>query len=74
MKVIKLKRVFVMKGDDKEKINLPDPNPTYTPEEVLDHYSADYPKLQTAVVLPGEESEDGKSITFEIKDNFGSKG
>lgn len=74
LKVVELKRVFrvtVEKGQD--PILLPDPNPTYTPEEVLDHYSNDYPKLHTSVVLPGIEGTEGEMI-FEVKDNFGDKG
>lgn len=74
MKIVKLKRVFKLTGDKKEVTLLPDPNPTYTPEEVLEHYSVEYPKLHTAVVLDGKESANGESVEFEIMDNFGTKG
>lgn len=71
--VTTLKRVFIFEDTaGKEKIRLSDPNPKLTPEEVLDHYSAAYPSLSTALVLPGEQK--GDIMEFEIKDNFGSKG
>jgi PRTRC genetic system protein C len=74
MKVVKLKRVFTIVGENKEVVTLPDPNPRYSPEEVMDHYSLDYPKLHTAIIGEGVLSPDGQSMVFEIKDNFGSKG
>lgn len=71
MAVETLQRVFILK-DDKGDIELPDPNPTYTPEEVLDHYATQYPKLTNAVAIPDKE-KDGKYV-YKIKDTVGVKG
>jgi PRTRC genetic system protein C len=67
-----LKRVFIYKGKNKDVINLADPNPALTPEEVLDHYSGEYPELLNAFVLPGDAK--GDIMEFEVKSNFGDKG
>ncbi len=71
MKVETLERIFIM-NDGKIDIELPDPNPTYTPEQVLDHYSLQYPKLTNAVAIPDKE-KDGKYV-YKIKDTVGTKG
>ena len=71
METIALKRVFIA-HIDKEEVRLADPNPNLTPEEVMDHYSGEYPKLQNAIVLPGEVK--GDIMEFEVKDNFGDTG
>lgn len=68
-----LKRVFLFEDKDgKMTVRLTDPNPKLTPEEVLDHYSGQYPTLANALVLPGEVK--GDIMEFEVKDNFGTKG
>jgi PRTRC genetic system protein C len=71
MEITALKRVFKFTNDGSD-LSLDDPNPEMTPEEVLDHYSNEYPKLSTAVVTPGVVK--GETMEFEIKDNFGDKG
>lgn len=72
LQTIQLKRVFTYESKKDGEIELSDPNPALTPEEVLDHYSTDYPQLQNSVVLPGEV--EGDLMKFKIKDNFGDKG
>lgn len=72
METKQLKRIFVYTDSDKKDIELADPNPNMTPEEVLDHYSGVYPKLTNSVIIPGKE-KDGNFI-YKIKDNFGPKG
>lgn len=73
MEKLELKRVFLIK-DNNEDVRLPDINPLLTPEEVIDHYSNEYPKLHTGIVLAGVVNEDNTEVVFEIKDNFGHKG
>lgn len=41
---------------------LPDPDPTMSPEEVRDYYSSVYPQLTTAAVEIKEA--DGQEVTF----------
>ena len=41
---------------------LADPDPSMTPEEVLEYYSELYPELTNAVATPAEET-DGKQVT-----------
>lgn len=73
MDVKKLKRVFIMKGESgTDKVKLGDPSHLMSPEEVIDFYSNQYPKLQNSVVMPGLQR--GDTMEFEIKDNFGPKG
>jgi PRTRC genetic system protein C len=72
LETTKLKRVFEYETKKEGTITLNDPNPALSPDEVLDHYSSDYPQLQNAVVLPGEVK--GDTMVFTIKDNFGDKG
>lgn len=71
-KTTALKRVFIYKGKKSDTINLADPNPALTPEEVLDHYSGEYPELINAFVLPGEQK--GDIMEFDVNSNFGDKG
>ncbi len=40
-------RVFLL---GKDKTRLPDPNPAYTPEQVLSFYSGPHPELTTATI------------------------
>ena len=54
-----LKRVFIH-----GKNELPDPNPGWTPEKVMDFYSAQYPELTTANVGSREIKDDKMHITF----------
>lgn len=59
LQVTGLKRSFIMKKD-KKTIELADPNPDMSPEEVMKHYSGTYPELTNAVV-DGPKVENNKA-------------
>lgn len=65
--VEKLKRTFNFNG-----VDLPDPGLEYTPEEVKDVYSAQYPDLSTAVISEPIVKNDALEYTF-VR-NVGTKG
>lgn len=74
-----LKRIFKFSprsnkklGGDKEPVTLADPNPMYTPEEVLDHYSMEYPELSNSIVVPGEVN--GDCYIYNIETTMETKG
>lgn len=54
-------------------IQLPDPGIDYSPEEVRDVYSAQYPDISTAL-LEGVISDDGETIAYKFVRAVGSKG
>lgn len=60
-------RAFVFNG-----VNLNDPGPDFSPDEVRDIYSAQYPDLVTAVV--GEPAIEGDTATYTFVRNVGTKG
>lgn len=60
-------RVFRFNGRD-----LPDPDVTLKPEEVLQHYSRQYPKLIGGKVI--EPVIEGDSHVYELRQSFGAKG
>jgi len=60
-------RKFSFNGAD-----LPDPGPAFTPEEVKDIYSNQYPDLSTAIV--NEPSIKDDVMTYTFKRNVGTKG
>lgn len=62
-----LKRVFKLKGK-----TLPDPNPTFTPDEVMAFYSNQHPELVTSNVF-GPTIE-GDAAVYEFKTTVGTKG
>ena len=64
-------RKFTFKKNG-ETITLEDPNPSFTPEEVLQHYGNQYPELTTATVEPPKI--EGNSSVFSIKTTVGTKG
>lgn len=66
-----IKRVFVIEIN-KEKIELQDPNPDMTPEQVMDSYSSLYPHLTTATIS-GPKLENDNQI-FEFNTTIGTKG
>lgn len=55
-----LTRVFNYQGTE-----LPDPNPEFTEQEVLDHYSKQYSSLKRGKVE--RISESGDKLIFELK-------
>jgi len=63
----KLTRVFTFNG-----VNLPDPGEAFSPEEVKELYSNQYPDLVTAIV--GEPSIKDDVATYTFTRNVGTKG
>lgn len=59
MQVTKLKRLFSYNG-----MTLMDPGATFSPEQVRDVYSAQYPELTTAAVDGPEHKGDTAAYTF----------
>ncbi|NDV69959.1 PRTRC system protein C [Dysgonomonas sp. 25] len=52
-------------------LELPDPNPAMTEEQVQQFYSVTYPQLTTATM---EKVFDGESFVFTFKSVIGTKG
>lgn len=67
MQEIQLIRVFRMNGTD-----LPDPDPSKSKDQVLEHYARQYPKLNGGKVVQLETT--GDRMIFDLRANFGSKG
>lgn len=66
--ILELQRVFRFGGRD-----LPDPNPALLPEEVLKHYTGQFPRLLGAKVI--EPVTAGDTQVYEFKQaNFGDRG
>jgi PRTRC genetic system protein C len=65
------KRKFTIQVDSK-KIDLPDPNPKMSIQEVINHYSGEYPQLITASVS-GPKMKDDAAV-YEFKSVIGTKG
>ena len=65
--IAKLLREFVYNG-----VNLADPGPTFTPDDVRDLYSAQYPELTTAAIDGPEYS--GEVMRFKFVRAAGAKG
>lgn len=63
----KLKRKFTFNG-----ANLPDPGEAFSPEEVKEIYSNQYPDLSTAIV--NEPTISGDVATYTFTRNVGTKG
>lgn len=63
----KFPRVFKMKNE-----KLPDPNPAFTPDEVMAFYSNQYPELTTSNVF-GPKIENDQAV-YEFKTTVGTKG
>lgn len=64
-------RQFTFEKDDKT-INLADPNPSMSPEEVVKFYAGTYPELTTAS-LTGPKINAGKA-EYSLAVNVGTKG
>ena len=67
LQIIGVSRVFKHKNN-----TLQDPNPAFTPEQVLTYYTNQYPELVTASIN-GPEIKDEKA-TYEFKSVVGTKG
>ncbi len=66
-----LKREFKFKKDG-TNVTLPDPNPEFNVNEVLQFYSGQYPELTTAT-LEGPKTENGKAV-YSVQTTVGTKG
>lgn len=53
-------------------VPLPDPGPEFTPEEVKDVYSAQYPDITTAIIEGPIAHED--HVAYKFVRNVGTKG
>lgn len=49
MEVVNLERVFTYQKDKKD-VNLPDPNPEMSSDEVMKFYSSKHPELTNAII------------------------
>lgn len=66
-----LKREFHFKKDN-TTVRLPDPNPEFTVDEVLQFYSGQYPELTTAKY--SNPKTEGDKAVFGIETTVGTKG
>lgn len=66
-----LKREFKFKKDG-TTVTLPDPNPEFSQEEVMQFYSGQYPELTTAT-MEGPKVE-GNTAVYLVKTTVGTKG
>lgn len=66
-----LKREFAFTKNG-EKVTLPDPNPDFSAQEVLDFYSSQYPELTTATLDQPKVS--GNTAVYSVKTSVGTKG
>lgn len=67
IEITQLKRQFEFNG-----VQLPDPGPEFSPEEVRDVYSAQYPDLTTAVIDGPNQHAD--YVEYKFIRNVGTKG
>lgn len=70
LEVTNLKRKFKFKKDSRFT-NIPDPNPEFTPEEVMQFYCNQYPELTTATIDGPKIEED--CAVYEFKCTVGTK-
>ncbi len=66
-----LEREFRFKHNGQD-VNLPDPDPARSPEQVMQFYANQYPELTTASV-GATRHEDGK-VVYEFQTTIGTKG
>jgi PRTRC genetic system protein C len=71
MKTTVIPRKFIFDNDGEETV-LPDPNPAFTPHEVMSFYSHEHPELTSATVIG--PVIDGENIKYEFKSVLGTKG
>jgi PRTRC genetic system protein C len=71
LEVTNLKREFTFTKNG-TKVTLPDPNPEFSVQDVMDFYSTQYPELTTAT-MDGPKIE-GKSAVYSVKTTVGTKG
>lgn len=68
IKVAVLKRSFSFNG-----VELPDPGPEFSPEDVRDLHSAQYPDISTAII-EGPIHSESDSLDYKFVRNVGTKG
>jgi len=66
-----LERVFILRENGQD-INLPDPEPAWAIERVLNFYSATYPILTTAKIAAPEIKDD--TVQYRFESIMGTKG
>lgn len=71
LQVTALERKFVLKKNGKD-VALSDPNPDFSPAEVMSFYSAMYPELTTATLHGPNITL--KGVEYELKTSVGVKG
>lgn len=71
LSVNSMERKFTFERPDGTAMSLPDVAPDKTPEEVLNHYSAHYPELTSAVVEPVLNSA---FVEYKFISKIGTKG
>lgn len=71
LEVKNLKREFKFKKDGTD-VTLPDPNPEFTTQEVLQFYSGQYPELTTATM--DTPKINGNVAVYSVKTTVGTKG
>ena len=71
IEVTNLKREFKFKKDG-ATVTLPDPNPDFSCDEVMQFYSGQYPELTTAT-MEGPKVE-GKTAVYSVRTTVGTKG
>lgn len=70
LEVTNLKREFTFKKDG-TTVTLPDPNPDYSVEEVMQFYGGQYPELTTATL--DEPKIEGNRATYKVRTTVGTK-
>jgi PRTRC genetic system protein C len=71
VQVTGLEREFRFKHNGQD-MNLPDPDPARSPEQVMQFYANQYPALTTASV--GATKYEGNKVIFEFQTTIGTKG
>lgn len=71
VQVTNLTREFKFKKDG-TNVTLPDPNPEFSVQDVLNFYGGQYPELTTAT-LEGPKVE-GRTAVYTVKTTVGTKG
>lgn len=71
LEINNLKRIFLFKQNGTD-LRLDDPNPSFSPDEVMAFYANQYPSLTTATVM--EKSVNGDTQEYEFTDVVGTKG
>jgi PRTRC genetic system protein C len=62
-------RIFII---DRSKVEIPDPDPSLSPENVMSFYSGLYPELTSATVHGPEYRDD--RVVYRFKSVIGTKG